>query len=139
GERQAAVEKLREELESLSASVLRDENEIGQLRGRFTELEHQISESQHGGLELKSQLDRHESRIQFNEERLREIQAQHGSALSDISQSEERRGVAEQELAMAAERLAVSARALEQHRQALQSKIEALRAGKASLAGNRKE
>src|SRR5881398_3746697 len=31
GERQAAVEKLREELETLSASVLRDENDIGQL------------------------------------------------------------------------------------------------------------
>src|SRR5438034_2018478 len=126
GERQAAAEKLRVELETLSASVLRDENEIGQLRGRFTELEHQISESQHGGLELKSQLDRHESRIQFNEERSREIQAQHGSALSDISQSEERRGVAEQELSMVAERLAASLRALEQHRQALQSKQEAL-------------
>src|SRR5213592_4893085 len=135
GERQAAVEKLREELETLSANVLRDENEIGQLRGRFTELEHQISESQHGGLELKSQLDRHESRIQFNEERLREIQAQHGSALSDISRSEERRGVAEQELSMVAERLAASTRALEQHRQALQSKQEALRTVESSLAG----
>src|SRR5205814_1405213 len=85
-------------------------------------------------LELKSQLDRHESRIQFNEERLREIQAQHGSALSDISQSEERRGVAEQELSMVAERLAASLRALEQHRQALQSKQEALRTVERSLA-----
>jgi len=73
GERQAAVEKLREELETRSARVLRDENEIAQLRRRFTELEHQISESQHGGLELKSQLDRHESRIHFNEERLRKF------------------------------------------------------------------
>src|SRR5437667_3726005 len=135
GERQAVVEKLREEIDTCSASVLRDENDIGQLRGRFTELEHRISDSQHGGLELKSQLDRHESRIHFNEERLQEIQAQHGSALSDISQSEERRSVAEQELAMVVERLAVSARALEQHRQVLQSKIEALRAVEGSLAG----
>src|SRR5438093_1238865 len=135
GERQAAVEKLREELETRSARVLRDENEIAQLRRRFTELEHQISESQHGGLELKSQLDRHESRIQFNDERLLEIQAQHGSALSDISQSEERRGVAEQELSMVAERLAASMLALEQHRQAMQSKQETLRTVERSLAG----
>src|SRR5438094_2382602 len=134
-ERQAAVEKLREELETRTANVLRDENEIAQLRGRFTELERQISESQHGGLELKSQFERHESRIHFNEERLREIQRQHGSALSDISQSEERRGVAEQELSMVAERLAASTRALEQHREALQSKQEALRTVESSLAG----
>jgi chromosome segregation protein len=135
GERQAGVEQLREEIETRSANILRDENEIAQLRGRLTELEHQISESQHGGLELKSRLDRHESRIQFNEERLREIQAQHGSALSDISQSEERRAVAEQELAMVAERLAASTRALEQHRQALQSKQDALRNVERSVAG----
>src|SRR6185369_16915210 len=57
GARQAAVERLREELEARSAGVLRDENEIGQLRGRSTELEHQISESQHAGLELKNQLE----------------------------------------------------------------------------------
>src|SRR5580765_8135911 len=135
GERQGGVEQLREEIETRSANILRDENEIAQLRGRFTELEHQISESQHGGLELKSRLDRHESRIHFNEERLQEIQAQHGSALSEISQSEERRAVAEQELAMVVERLADSTRALEQHRQALQSKQDALRNVERSVAG----
>src|SRR6266545_1253031 len=39
-EKQSVVEKLREELETRSANVLRDENEIAQLRGRFTELDH---------------------------------------------------------------------------------------------------
>ena len=134
GARQTAVERLREELEARSAGVLRDENEIGQRRGRSTELEHQISESQHIGLELKNQLERHESRIHFNEERLQEIQAQHGSALSDISQSEERRGVAEQELAMVEERLGSSTRALEEHRQALGSKQGSLRTVENDLA-----
>src|SRR5881396_1662180 len=136
GERQATVEKLREEIETRSANVLRDENEIAQLRGRFTELEHQISESQHGGLELKSQTDRHESRIHFNDERLREVQKQHGNALNDISQAEERRLAAEQELSMVAERLAASTRALEQHREALQSKQEALRTDRKSTRLN---
>jgi chromosome segregation protein len=135
GERQAAVEKLREEIETRSADVLRDENEIAQLRGRLTELEHRISGSQHEGLELKSQVDRHESRIHFNDERLQEIQAQHGSALSDIAQSEERRGVAEQELTMVAERLDASSRSLEQHRQALQSKRDVLSSVEGNLAG----
>ncbi len=136
GERQAALEKLRQELEMRSATVLRDETEIARLRGRFTELERQISESQRSELELKSQLDRHESRIHFNEQRVQEIQGQHGSALSDISQSEERRHVAEQELEIVAERLAASTRALEQHRQTLQSKQEALREVEHSLAGH---
>src|SRR5206468_10234721 len=83
GGRQAAVEKLRGEIEASSENVLRGENEIGQLRDRLTELEHQISESQRRGLELKSDVERHQGRILFNEERLLEIQKQHGSALSD--------------------------------------------------------
>src|SRR5207302_6421 len=70
GDRQTVAEKLRGEIEADSDNVLREENEITQLRGRLMELEHQISESHQCGLELKSQIERHESRIQFNEERL---------------------------------------------------------------------
>jgi chromosome segregation protein len=125
-ERQASVDGLRVEVENCSENVLRGENEIGQLREQFIELEHRISEAQQRGLELKSLADRHESRIHFNEERLLEILKQHGSALNDISEAEERRLAAEQELAAATERLAVSARALEQHRRALHAKQEAL-------------
>jgi chromosome segregation protein len=125
-ERQASVDSLRASVEECSENVLRGENEIARLRARFTELEHQISEAQHRGLELKSQADRHESRIHFNEERLLEIQKQHGTALHDISEAEERRLAAEQELAAVSERLTASTRALERHRQALQTKQEAL-------------
>ena len=39
---------------------------------------------QQRGLELKGEIDRHESRIQFNEERLREFAAQNTKALADI-------------------------------------------------------
>ena len=46
---------------------------------------------QQRGLELKGEIDRHESRIQFNEERLREFEAQNAKALADIAQAEERR------------------------------------------------
>jgi len=125
-ERQASVDRLRTEIEDCSENVLRCENEIARLRTRFTELEHQISEAQHRGLELKSHADRHESRIHFNEERLLEIQKQHGGALKDISEAEERRLTGEQELATVVERLAASARALDQHREALRTKQEAL-------------
>src|SRR5216110_709015 len=114
-ERQAAVEKLRLEIETCSENASRGENEIAQLRERLTKLEHQVSESQQRAVELESQVDRHESRIHFNDERLREVQTQHGNALNDISQAEERRLVAEQELAIVAEKRAASTGALEEH------------------------
>ena len=37
------------------------------------------------GWRLKSEADRHESRIQFNEERLRELASQNEKALPDIN------------------------------------------------------
>ena len=75
-EKQTAAEKLRGEIETGSADVLRCEDEIKQLRERLSELEHEVAEKQQRGLELKGEADRHESRIQFNEERLRELASQ---------------------------------------------------------------
>src|SRR5262249_6507045 len=75
-EREATVAKLRTDIETGSASVLRCEDEITQLRERLSELEQQIGAMQQRGLELKSEIDRHDSRIQFNDERLRELAAQ---------------------------------------------------------------
>ncbi len=132
--RQAAVEKLRSEAEACSESVLQIENEVGQLRQRLAELEQEIHRTQQRGLELKSQAERHESRIHFNEERLRELDAQNAKALSDITQAEERRLAAEQELAAVNERLAASAGALESHRRSLQEKIAAVRKVESELA-----
>src|SRR5438128_738296 len=125
--RQAAVEKLRGEIETSSGNAVVVENQIAQLRERLNDLDCRIGESQQRGLELKGQSDHHESRIHFNEERLLEIQKLHGNALNDISQAEERRLVAEQELAAVKGKLAASTLALEQHRQALQARQEALR------------
>src|SRR6059036_1407431 len=97
-ERQIAAENLRKEIETTSNEVLRSEDEIGQLRERLSELEHQIGAMQQRGLELKGEMDRHESRIQFNDERLREIATQNAKALAEITQGEERRDAATAEL-----------------------------------------
>ncbi len=98
-DKQTAVDSLRSEIETGSADVLRCEDEIGRLRERLSELEQEINAAQQRGLEIKSEMDRHESRIQFNEERLRELVDQNTKASSDITQAEERRHVAEDELA----------------------------------------
>ena len=126
-EREARAEHLRDEIETGSAKVLRCEDEITELRGRLSELEHQIGSLQQRGLELKGEIDRNESRIHFNEERLSEFAAQNAKALAEIAQMEERRQLAQQELATVSDQLAASTAALEEHRQALAAKQEAVR------------
>jgi chromosome segregation protein len=132
-ERQGSAEKLRAEIENISQQVLRDEDEIAQLREELSLLEHQISEFQQRGLELKSNIDRQESRIHFNDERLRELAAQNTKALGDISQAEERHLAADQDLTALTARLETSQAALEQHRQALRSRQEAVQSVEAEL------
>jgi chromosome segregation protein len=121
-EKNSAAEKLRGEIETGSADVLRCEDEIKQLRERLSELEHEVAAMQQRGLELKGESDRHESRIQFNEERLRELAAQNAKALADITQAEERCRAAQEEMKSVAEKLSASEAALAQHRLDLESK-----------------
>jgi len=125
-EKQTAAEKLRGEIETGSADVLRCEDEIKQLRERLSELEHEVAERQQRGLELKGEADRHESRIQFDEERLRELASQNSKALTEINQAEERCHAASSELKAVVERLTASENALLQHRLTLEQKQWAL-------------
>ncbi len=124
--RRTSAEQLRAEIETSSASVLRCEDEILQLRQRLSELEHQIAAAQQQAMELKAQSDRHESRIQFNEERLRELEQQNFRALAEITEAEERSRATEQELAGVNERLAASKAAVDRQRAALEEKSQAL-------------
>jgi chromosome segregation protein len=125
-ERQQTLDQLRAQIETCAETVRRGENEIHQLRERLAELEHEINEAQQHGLELKAQTERHESCIHFNEERLIELERQHGNALNDIAQAEERRRAAEQELAAVTQRLAASQAALAEQRRSLDAKRQAL-------------
>ena len=125
-EKQAAAERMRDEIATGSAELLRCEDEIKQLRERLSELEHEVAGQQQRSLELKGEADRHESRIQFNEERLRELASQNTKALADITQAEERCHAASAELQAVTERLTASENALLQHRLALEQKQQAL-------------
>ncbi len=126
-DREEQSKRLTLEMELCQEGVLRLEDEILQLRGQWGGLEEEISLYQQEGLELKSQAERHEGRIGFNEERLRELGGQQGRAEADIAQAQERRSVAEAELVLVEERLATSEEqvrvfrgTLEERRQALQ-------------------
>jgi chromosome segregation protein len=125
-EKQAAVETLRNEIEQGSNDVLRFENEIAQLRERLSELERDVAARQQRGLELKGETDQHESRIQFNGERLRELASQNSKALADIAQAEERARAAREELAAVAGKLSQSEAMVDGHRLALEKKQAAL-------------
>ncbi|MGV3754875.1 MAG: chromosome segregation SMC family protein, partial [Verrucomicrobiota bacterium] len=125
-EREEKLKLVTIEIESSSAGVNRAEDELAQLRARLAELEQEISLSQQHGLELKGQIDRHESRIHFNEERLRELEHQNAKALGDIAQAEERRLVSEQELSSVTQRLAETEVKLAEHKQTLETRRDSL-------------
>jgi chromosome segregation protein len=121
-ERQTAIQKLRDEIEVGSARVLRSEDEISQLRERLSELDHQIATMQQRGLELKSETERQENRVHFNEERLREFAELNGKALAEITQAEERGRIATQERTTVGGQLQKSQAAREAHRNDLAAK-----------------
>ncbi len=119
-------EQLRAEMEDLSQSVLRSEDELQQLRHRLSDLDAEINTSRQQGLELKGQSEHHDHRIQFNEERLRELEAQNTKAFRDINESEERIGYARQEHVAVTQRLAESQQKLEALRGELSAKQQAV-------------
>ncbi len=127
-DRQAQAERVAKEMEICQESVLRVEDEILQLRTQLGELDQEISLNQQHGLELKAESDRHTSRIEFNGQRLGELERQNEQALHDINQSQERQSIAEQELVSVTERLIASQASLTQLRAALEEKRTALSA-----------
>ena len=131
--RRDSLDKLRGEIEASSDAVSRADAEIAILREQLSEQEQHVNTLQQQGMALRAESERHESRIQFNEDRLRDLESQNARATSDIAQAEERKLTAEQELAIVTERLTASSAALESHRQALEQKRQALQAIEAGL------
>jgi chromosome segregation protein len=134
-ERETTADTLRGEIEHAGEGIARAEHEIAELRERLLELEHEVGLKQQRGMELKGEADRHESRIQFNEERQRALESQSEKAQTEITQAEERRRAAEEELAAVTGRLANSEAALQQHREALQARQDVLRKTEEELRG----
>jgi chromosome segregation protein len=133
--RQAQLERSRADAEIITETVMRQETQIGQRRDHLSEREQEISQAQQHGLEVKAEMERHEHRITFNEDRMRDWEAQHSKATSDIAQAEERKLVAQAELTEVSVRQAASAAAMHAQQGALQTKREALQAVESQLRG----
>ena len=133
------AEQLRTATEDLSQTVLRTEDELLQLRHRLSELDAEINTAQQQGLELRGQTEHHEHRIQFNDERLRELEAQNTKAFRDINESEERIGYARQELVNVTQRLAESQAKLESLRGELGAKQQAVQTVERELIARQEE
>ncbi len=69
--RESELSRAKLDYEVGQETVLRLDDEILQLRQQLSELEHTISSQQQRSLELKSEADRHESKIEFNQQRCR--------------------------------------------------------------------
>ncbi len=132
--KESALTKIRIEAEVCLESVVRGENEVQQLRERMTKIEADLRATQHLNLEVKGQIDQNENLIHFNEERLRELQAQNEKASNDITQAGERKYASEQELLIASEKLSKAVTALEKHRQQLEAKRDALQSVERALS-----
>jgi chromosome segregation protein len=132
-EKQALAEKLRIEMEVCSESLLREEDQMKQLRERLAEQEQKISLTMQSGMELKNQIEQQESKVRFNEERLLELEQRNAKALGDIAQGEERKLVAQQELEATGVRLNECTLKVEELRQVQTQKREALQAVENSL------
>ncbi len=127
------LDNLRREIETLANGVAQSEGELAILREQLSELEQQSAALQQEALSLRAESDRHESRIQFNEDRIRDLDAQNTRATSDIAQAEERKLTAESELSVVSERLAASTAAVETQRRALEEKRAAVQAVETDL------
>jgi len=90
--------ELREKIADHSNNILGEEEALKSMREKLSDLDRQVSEAQQRGLELKAQVDKHENRLQFNQERFGEIAGLRAAAGRDIEQAGERCTVADAEL-----------------------------------------
>ncbi|MBG87193.1 MAG: chromosome segregation protein SMC [Verrucomicrobiales bacterium] len=117
--RRLESDNFRAEYEASSKGVLSAEEEIREAREALTELENKIGRAQQHGLELKAEGERHTSRIEYCEQRIRELEEQNANALTEINQSEERIDASRSEWNSVNEKLAYSDTSLSEKRAAV--------------------
>ena len=114
--------QIRDNLEKHSSSIIEEEAALKRLRDLLAELDQQVNAAQAKGLELKSEADRHENRIQINEQRMEELVAQHAGAETDIAGAQDRRKQVDAELEGINQQLGDSGHTLERATQHVNEK-----------------
>ena len=94
----------------------------------MTRVEDFLGAAQQRGMELKSESERHENRIEYNERRMNELDIQHANAESEIGGAQDRRKHVDAELESINQQLAGSGHALERARGRVSERGEALEA-----------
>lgn len=118
--------EIEKEIETRAGEIARLEDELVQLRQNLSEVEKQAGEFNQRNIELKAGIEQNQNRITYNENRLRELVEQNERALSEISQGEERRRTAEDELALLHKRISEAETAIAQRRRVLEERRIAL-------------
>ena len=131
--KEKTVESLRVSIEESSSAVLQREDEIVQLRGQLSALDRECSEMQQRGLELKSQVEREQGRIHYNEERLNELTLQNSKALADITEAEQRLHTSEQDSAAIISRLESARVEVDKQKGELQQRRDTVQAAEKEL------
>ncbi|MGA4578391.1 chromosome segregation protein SMC [Limisphaera sp. VF-2] len=138
-EREAALATVTEAIAAAETAVSAAEAEVARRREELTALVHELGRLQQLATELKAEVERQESQIAFNQERIRELTRRDEQAFTEIAQIEERRRVAEEELLAVRQRLAEAEAAVQQHQQTHQARVEALRQLESALRQGQEE
>lgn len=117
---------LEADIEKLNLEILQLEDEITRQRQELSEVEKRLAESNQRSLELKGEIERHQNRINYNSERISELERQNQNAINEITQAEERRAAAQQELETLQANIEKSQAALEEKRRILNERRSAL-------------
>ena len=132
-------EHIRDNLENYSSGIIEEETALKELRQTLTELDRQISATQQRGLELKSEVERHENRIQYNEQRMEELAAQHADAEADIAGAQERRKQVDAELEGINQQLSDSGHSLDRARQHVSEKRSVVETAESEISQRQSE
>ena len=132
-------ELIRGSLENHSAVIIEEETALKKLRQVLSELEQQIATNQQLALELKSEGEHHENRIQYNDQRMEELEAQHADAENDIAGAQERRKQVDAELECINQQLSDSGHTLERALQNVVDKQTVMERAEAAIARSQTE
>jgi chromosome segregation protein len=119
---QEEANQIRVDLEGHSSLIIEGEGALKTIRNELSSLDKQVNAVQQQNMDLKSQEERHENRMQFNMQRMVELKEQHADTEVDITGGRERQKEVDAELERINQQRANSVHALDRSRQNVDDK-----------------